>query len=154
VNGATTIWERWNSYTIEDGFNEDGMNSFCHYAFGSVCEWMFENAAGIKAAEPAYRSVVIRPEVDERLGFLESEYESISGLIRSEWKFEEDGLSMQVSIPVNVDATIYVPAGSVDQVSEGGEAADEAAGLEFLNMEDGYAVFRAGSGDYDFLVSN
>jgi len=113
---------------------------------------MYEHAAGIKASSPAYRSVIIRPEVDKRLGYLESEYASISGLIRSNWKFEDNGLRMQVRIPVNVDAMIHVPAPAAEQITEGGVAAQEAAGLQFLSMEDGYAVFRAGSGDYDFFI--
>lgn len=156
VNGATTIWERWNSYTHEDGFGGErnaGMNSFNHYAFGAVCEWMFENAAGIRATSPGFRTLLIRPEVDERLGYLDAEYRSISGPVRSAWRFEEDGLAMEVSIPVNVKAILCVPARSVDAITEGELPAVKAEGLTLLGMDEGYAQFEAGSGTYNFFVS-
>ncbi|MBE0652925.1 MAG: family 78 glycoside hydrolase catalytic domain, partial [Bacteroidales bacterium] len=155
VNGATTIWERWNSYTHEDGFGGErnaSMNSFNHYAFGAVCEWMFENAAGIKAASPAYRSITIRPETDKRLGYLEAEYQSISGTIFSGWRFEDNGLSMNVTVPVNVSAVIYVPAASVDDITESGNPVSKSGDLDFVKMDEGYAVFNAGSGKYSFFV--
>jgi alpha-L-rhamnosidase len=157
VNGATTIWERWNSYTHEDGFGGErnaGMNSFNHYAFGAVCEWMFEHAAGIKASSPAYRTITIRPEVDKRLGFLKAQYQSISGPIRSDWEFQADGLVIQVSVPVNVKARLSIPAKSLEAISEGNQAADQVEGLTFISVEDGYALFEAGSGDYSFFVKN
>ncbi len=157
VNGATTIWERWNSYTHEEGFGGErnaGMNSFNHYAFGAVCEWMFENAAGIKSVSPAYRTITIKPEVDKRLGFLKAEYKSISGPIRSDWEFEAEGLAMEVSVPVNVKAQIYVPASSLDAITEGNLPTDQVEGLTFVSMEGKYAIFEAGSGDYSFFVKN
>ncbi|MCP4313405.1 MAG: family 78 glycoside hydrolase catalytic domain, partial [Bacteroidetes bacterium] len=155
VNGATTIWERWNSYTHEEGFGGErnaGMNSFNHYAFGAVCEWMFENAAGIRASAPAYRSITIKPETDRRLGHLKAEYQSISGPIRSSWEYLSGGLAMNVSVPVNVKAHIFVPAASLDAISEGEGLAARADGLTFISMEGGYAQFEAGSGDYSFFV--
>jgi len=153
VNGATTMWERWNSYTHEEGFGAErntGMNSFNHYGFGAVCEWMFRNAAGIKAAAPAYREVVIRPEPDRRIGHVRSNYQSISGNIVSNWAYNDGGLTMEVEIPANVKAQIHVPAISVDAVTENGVPAFESEGLEFTGWEDGYVVFRAGSGKYHF----
>jgi alpha-L-rhamnosidase len=157
VNGATTIWERWNSYTHEEGFGGErnaGMNSFSHYAFGAVCEWMFGNAAGIKTVSPAFNTITIRPEPDRRLGFLDCSYISISGEILSNWKYSDNGFVMEVSVPVNVTATIYVPAPSVENITEAEVPAADAEGLKFVGMEDGYAVFNAGSGQYSFLVRN
>ncbi|MBA7654520.1 Alpha-L-rhamnosidase [subsurface metagenome] len=153
VNGATTIWERWNSYTHEEGFGAErnaSMNSFSHYAFGAVNEWMFGNAAGIQTVDPGFRTITLRPEPDRRLGYLEASYQSISGEIKSAWKYSDEGLTMEVSIPVNVKATIYVPASSPDVVIEGGVPAAEALGLKYLGMEDGYALYEAGSGQYSF----
>jgi hypothetical protein len=155
VNGATTVWERWNSYTHEEGFGGERnarMNSLNHYAFGAVCEWMFEYAAGIRAASPAYRDIIIRPEPDPRLGFLNASHESISGEIVSNWKYIENGFQMEVSIPVNTSARIYIPAAFPEQITENGMPAKEADGLTFSGMEEGYAVFEAGSGDYSFEV--
>ena len=156
VNGATTIWERWNSYTLEEGFGGErnaSMNSFSHYAFGAICEWMFGHAAGIRTVSPGFRDVKIRPEPDRRLGYLKASYQSISGKIVSDWAFDGDRLTMEVEIPVNVSANIYVPAASLENIREGDVPAGEAAGLEYMGMEDGYAWFEAGSGRYSFTVT-
>jgi alpha-L-rhamnosidase len=157
VNGATTIWERWNSYTHEDGFGGErnaSMNSFNHYAFGAVCEWMFENAAGIKAATPAYKNIIIKPEPDKRLGHLKASYQSISGTIESAWEYKEDGLSMEVTVPVNTKAKIYVPSTSVELITESGNPVKQMENIELEGIEDGYAVFSCGSGNYSFFVKN
>jgi alpha-L-rhamnosidase len=153
VNGATTMWERWNSYTHEDGFGgtrNTGMNSFSHYAFGAVCEWMFGNAAGITAVTPAFREISIRPEPDKRLGFVNCSYQSISGEIISNWKYDGDDFYMEVKVPVNVSASIYVPATSLEQITENGVPAGKSSGLEYRGMEGGYVLFKAGSGSYSF----
>jgi len=155
VNGATTIWERWNSYTHEEGFGGErnaGMNSFNHYAFGAVWEWMFGHAAGINAAAPAYREIIIRPEPDPRLDFLKTSHESISGKIVSNWQYIENGFRMDVIIPVNTSAQIYIPASFPEQITESGVPAKDAEGLTLKGMEEGYAVFEAGSGEYAFEV--
>jgi len=157
VNGATTIWERWNSYTHEEGFGgkrNAGMNSFNHYAFGAVCEWMYENAAGIKALTPAYKDIIIKPEPDKRLGHLKASHQSISGTIKSAWAYKEDGLTMEVTVPVNVKAKIYVPANSVEQITESGEPVQQIENIKLEGMEDGYAIFSCGSGSYSFFVKN
>jgi alpha-L-rhamnosidase len=157
VNGATTIWERWNSYTHEEGFGGErnaGMNSFNHYAFGAVCEWMFENAAGISAASPAYENIIIRPEPDERLGHLEASYHSISGMIKSAWSFEKNALKMEVSIPVNTKAKIYVPATSVEHITESGIPVKQVESIIVEGIEKDYVIFNCGSGNYSFLVKN
>jgi alpha-L-rhamnosidase len=157
VNGATTIWERWNSYTHEDGFGGErnaGMNSFNHYAFGAVCEWMFENAAGIRTASPAYKNIIIKPEPDKRLGHLKASYQSISGNIESSWLYTEDGLEMKVTVPVNVKAKIYVPANSVDRITEGGRPVGQVKSLYLEGIEEGYVIFNCGSGSYSFFVKH
>jgi alpha-L-rhamnosidase len=157
VNGATTIWERWNSYTHEDGFGGErnaGMNSFNHYAFGAVCEWMFENAAGIRTASPAYKNIIIKPEPDKRLGHLKASYQSISGNIESSWLYKEDGLEMKVTVPVNVKAKIYVPAASVEQITEGDMPVKQVGNINLEGIEDGYVLFNCGSGNYSFLVKH
>lgn len=157
LNGATTIWERWNSYTHEEGFGGErnaGMNSFNHYAFGAVCEWMFENAAGIKATSPAYKTIMIKPEPDQRMGQLEASYQSISGRIESAWAFKENGLSIEIAVPVNVQAEIYIPANSVDKILESGKPVKLAEHVEFARMENGYVIFNCGSGQYSFFVSH
>lgn len=87
-NGATTIWERWNSYTLENGMGPKDMNSFNHYAYGAVCEWLWETAAGISAVEPGFSRISLKPVPDIRLGGIDAEFDSPSGLIRSSWHYD------------------------------------------------------------------
>ena len=111
INGATSIWERWDSYIQGEGFRHNAaMNSFSHYAFGAVNEWMFENMIGIKALLPGYNSILIRPEIEPNtVGSVEGSYHAIAGLIKSSWKLENKHVTQSFSIPINVNATIVVP---------------------------------------------
>ena len=110
-NGATTIWERWNSYTLEHGMGPKGMNSFNHYAYGCVCQWIWETAAGIAAdpAAPGFKHIVMRPLPDKRLGHLDAEYRSTAGLIKSAWKYEGDKWIWDFSVPDGATATVVLP---------------------------------------------
>ena len=110
-NGATTVWERWNSYTLESGMGPKGMNSFNHYAYGCVCQWIWETAAGIAAdpAAPGFKHIIMRPVPDKRLGSLNAEYRSAAGLIKSAWKFEGERCIWDFTIPEGATATITLP---------------------------------------------
>ena len=110
-NGATTIWERWNSYTIENGMGPQGMNSFNHYAYGCVCQWIWETAAGISAdtAEPGFKHIIMKPVPDKRLGSLDAEYKSAAGLIKSSWKYEGEDWVWNFSIPEGATASVILP---------------------------------------------
>lgn len=117
VNGATTIWERWNSYTIEDGFNKDGMNSFCHYAFGSVCEWMFSTMAGIDALEPGFKSILLKPQPWNGINFVKASYRSVHGEIKSSWRIEQNMVHVSVKVPMNTTAEILIPVSKANRSS-------------------------------------
>lgn len=121
-NGATTIWERWNSYTIEKGMGPKGMNSFNHYAYGCVCEWIWETAAGISSDPvcPGFKHIIMKPVPDKRLGSIEAEYDSAAGLIKSSWKFEGDIWNWSVTIPEGAVATITLPGEDDSADYEGG----------------------------------
>ncbi len=110
-NGATTIWERWNSYTLEHGMGPQGMNSFNHYAYGCVCQWIWETAAGICAdpAEPGFKHIIMRPVPDKRLGHLEAEYASAAGTVKSAWRYEGDKWIWEFTIPDGATATVTLP---------------------------------------------
>lgn len=145
VNGANTIWERWNSYTKEKGFeNNAGMNSFNHYAFGAVNEWMFGNMAGIKVDEAGYRTFTIKPEIaKEGINYVKASYHAINGKIVSSWKKEDKYLQMEVTVPVNTKAAIYVPAKAEKAVTGTGV---NSSG-EFKN---GFMIYQVGSGTHIF----
>ena len=110
-NGATTIWERWNSYTIEHGMGPAGMNSFNHYAYGCVCQWLWECAAGIAAdtAQPGFAHIVMAPQPDKRLGHLTATYRSAAGLIQSTWAYDGDTWTWDFTIPQGATATVTLP---------------------------------------------
>ncbi len=153
VNGSTSIWERWNSYTKEDGFGGEqnaSMNSFSHYAYGSVAEWMFRNAAGIETDGPGFRKLIIQPEIGNNMDYLDASYESINGKIASRWEKKGRNLSLQITIPANTTAKVYVPASSEKSVRESGKAVDKAEGVRFVEMQGDTAVFEVGSGSYAF----
>ena len=110
-NGATTIWERWNSYMADKGMGPNGMNSFNHYAYGSVCQWLWERAAGIMAdpARPGFRHIFLNPVPDKRLGHLEAEFKSPAGVIKSAWKYEGDTWTWTFTIPKGSSAFVTLP---------------------------------------------
>lgn len=110
-NGATTIWERWNSYMVDKGMGPQGMNSFNHYAYGCVCEWIWETAAGIASdpAKPGFKHIIMKPVPDKRLGHLTAEYQSASGLIKSAWKYEGDQWIWDFTIPEGATASVTLP---------------------------------------------
>ena len=112
--GATTIWERWNSYTVKDGFGSVGMNSFNHYAYGAVAAWIYKTVAGIASdpAQPGFRNIVMKPVPDKRLGFVKAEYKSAAGLIRSAWKYEGDKWIWDFTVPEGATASVTLPGES------------------------------------------
>ncbi len=116
--GATTVWERWNSYTYKDGFGDVEMNSFNHYSFGAVMEWMYRYMVGIRSLGFAFEQVLFTPKPDmradseipagqERITFARGSYRSKYGLIVSEWKNEGDKFVYNLETPVG--AKFYLP---------------------------------------------
>ncbi|MGE5611286.1 MAG: alpha-L-rhamnosidase C-terminal domain-containing protein, partial [Bacillota bacterium] len=153
--GATTIWERWDGWTKEKGFQDPGMNSFNHYSLGSVGEWMFATVAGIDldAAVAGYKHVVIRPLPGGGLTYAKGQYKSMYGTIASSWKVSGGKLVMDVTVPVNTTATVYVPNAKGAAVSESGKAVEKAAGVTAKGIQGGASVFEVGAGTYRFEVA-
>ena len=109
--GATTIWERWNSYTKDRGFGPVGMNSFNHYAYGSVLAWLYKTAAGIASdsAAPGFVNIVMAPRPDRRLGFVDAEYRSRAGVVKSSWKYVGDVWRWTFTVPEGATADVTLP---------------------------------------------
>lgn len=151
--GATTIWERLNGYTVENGFGgNNSMNSFNHYSFGAVGQWMIAYSAGIQRDEPGFKSFILQPEPDPtgKMTSAEGVYESMYGRIESEWKKSGNTLSYRAVIPANSTARLYLPAASVSDIRESGKKVKKVKGLTFIKHENGKAVFELGSGHYYF----
>lgn len=152
THGATSIWERWDGWTPEHGFQDPGMNSFAHYSFGAVYQWMVENIGGIQTDTPSYKHIIITPQLDDRLDYADVTYDSIHGPIESHWKRAGQFLKLKVTIPANTTATVIIPAADVSSVYESGRRASRAEGVKFVRMdpEKEVAIFNVASGAYDF----
>ena len=159
ANGATTIWERWNSYTKEGGFVA-GMNSFSHYSFGAVCEWMFGSLAGIETDDPGYKHIILRPGIPSAnsnpdfapIDRVEAEYDSIRGTIKVAWSQSDNGLQYNVTIPANTTATLELPVAEGARIVEDGNPLSEV-GIAVASHENGLAKITLASGTYHFAVA-
>lgn len=159
--GATTFWERWNSYSLEDGFGPVGMNSFNHYSFGVVSEWMYSYMAGIMydKQNPGFKHVILQPMPDDSddITFVDSSYDCAYGLIESNWEKKDGKLFYTAVVPANTTATLYLP--STEQAAAALKKEDVIIdGVTYLGteMHNGIkaAKFEILSGGYDFIVSD
>jgi alpha-L-rhamnosidase len=156
-HGATSIWERWDGWTPEKGFQDPGKNSFAHYSFGAVYQWMLENLGGIRPDGTAYKRIIIAPQLDPGLTNVTAGYDCIRGPIKTAWRRIGDGLALDVTIPANTSATVFLPAGAAttaDQITESGQPLTQAEGVKWLRNEGGCAVLAVESGSYHFAVKN
>ncbi|WP_163322778.1 family 78 glycoside hydrolase catalytic domain [Draconibacterium mangrovi] len=147
--GATTIWERLNGYTVENGFGgNNSMNSFNHYSFGAVGQWMIAYSLGIQRDEPGFQKFILQPTTDPsgEMKWAEGYYDSMYGKIYSKWEVEDGQLTYTATVPANTSATLYLPAKSENDVIE-------ANGCELLKFENGKAVYSLKSGKYSFITN-
>ncbi|HTL57840.1 MAG TPA: family 78 glycoside hydrolase catalytic domain [Candidatus Limnocylindrales bacterium] len=151
-NGATTIWERWDGYVRGRGFQDAGMNSFNHWAFGAVGEWIWRNVAGLNPddAQAGWKHFVVWPRPGGGVIWAKAEYDSIHGPIASSWRKEGATFYLKVSVPANTTATVILPARDAAGLSESGKPAAQATGVKFLRFENGRAAFEVQSGRYEF----
>ncbi len=129
--GATTIWERWDGIKPDGTFQDEGMNSFNHYAYGAIGNWIYTRVAGIQSDvnEPGYKKIIIKPELTDKLEFAKATLNSMYGIIESGWKRENNIIKLQVTIPPNTTAKIYIP-----------------------QNDKNYTLQEVGSGTYEFEV--
>ncbi|MFJ6569409.1 alpha-L-rhamnosidase [Streptomyces sp. NPDC091292] len=140
--GATTMWERWDSIRPDGTFQDAGMNSFNHYAYGSVGEWMYAHIAGIAPGEPGYRHIVIRPRPGGEVRRARSRFTSLYGPIAVEWKAGRGTFELDCTVPVNTTAEVWIPAKDAGSVQH--------SGARLLRTEAGCAVYAVGSGEHTF----
>jgi hypothetical protein len=143
AKGKTSLTEAW-----------DGGSSQNHFMLGQIQEWFYHDLAGIQNApgSAGFKQIVINPQPVGDVTWVKASYNSIRGKIISDWKRDGDQFTLKVTIPANTRATVFVPAQSADAVTESGVAAGgfKNAGVKFLRMENGRAVFAVESGEYDF----
>jgi alpha-L-rhamnosidase len=152
TQGATTIWERWDGWTHDRGFQDPGMNSFNHYAYGAIGAWLVRVVAGLDLDEsaPAYKRSILAPRPGGRLTSAAARLETPYGLLRSAWRIEDGEFRWDVTVPPNTTALVRVPASDPKAVTESGRPAASADGLRALPPEPGVAVFEAAPGTYAF----
>ena len=140
-SGATSIWEVWNG---------DGSRN--HPTLGCIGVWFYEGLGGIRLdpAAPAFKRLIIKPAVVGDLAWVKCSYSSVHGKIESHWRREGGKLRLEVTIPANTTATIYVPTAEPDAVSESGRSAAKSKGVKFLRAEKEAAVYEVRSGQYAF----
>lgn len=151
-NGATTIWERWDGYVKDRGFQDAGMNSFNHWAFGAVGEWMWRHIAGLNPddAQPGWKHFTVHPRPGGGVTWARAEYQSIRGRISSVWRRDGDRFDLAVTIPANTTATVIVPAKDRLSISESGGPLAQTQGMSFVRMDGSQAVLEVESGSYRF----
>ena len=142
ASGATTIWEQWNGYY-----------SHIHSCFASPGGWFYQSLAGIQfdPAALGFKRIIIKPSLVGDLMWVKAHYDSIHGRIISNWKREGEKFTMEVTLPANTTATVFVPTKNADGVTESGKPLDKVVGAQLLRMENGRAVLAVKSGAYRFF---
>jgi alpha-L-rhamnosidase len=150
--GATTVWERWDGIKPDGSFEDASMNSFNHYAYGAIGDWMYRVMAGIdtKEDEPGYKHIVIKPHPGGGFTYANADYEVPYGKVSSHWTADSTKFTLDVEIPVNTTATIYIPATDAANVMIDGKPASQSADVKMGELKDGYVMMDAGSGKYSF----
>ena len=145
-NGATTLWEHWEE--------SDDTYSHNHPMFGSVSQWFFNWLGGIQADPEtiAFDRFSIKPQLAADLDWVKSSYKSIRGPIVSNWQRRGEAVEFVIEVPANATATLYLPTGDPDGISESGKPVAQAEGVEFLRSDAASTVYRIGAGQYQFTV--
>ena len=149
-HGATTIWERWDGWTPERGFQDPGMNSFNHYSLGSCGEYLFGYIGGIRPASTGFKTILIDPVIRHDLTWASTDFDSIHGKIATAWKVRGKRLTLEVVVPANTTATVCVPGWNQASITESGKSVENAEAVKFLRRENDKTVFEVGSGNYKF----
>ncbi len=153
--GATTIWERWDGYTPDKGFQTPEMNSFNHYSLGSCGEWLYDSVAGIDwdPQHPGYKHILLHPVLGQGLTSATASIRSPYGKIKSAWKLEGETLTLNITIPPNSTATLSLPSKPGAPVTESNTPAQTANGIKFLRSEPDHQLFDLQSGTYSFKTT-
>jgi alpha-L-rhamnosidase len=148
--GATTMWERWDSYTHKDGFHKDGMNSFNHYAYGAIGQWMYERIAGIKPIKAGYKEILIAPMPGGPLTSAGASYNSPYGKVSSAWKIENGKFKLETIVPPNTTALIVIPANTEEDLLLDGQPFSENANVKLLKKTENSFELKVQPGKWNF----
>ncbi len=150
--GATTMWERWDGWTPAAGFETQTMNSFNHYSFGAVGQYLYDAVGGISSTSPGYKTIQIAPIPGNGLTWAATSYDSARGMISTAWTNFGGELNLAVTIPPNTTAQVLVPTINTNGVTESGMPAGSSPGVAYLGYSNGAAMYAVGSGNYFFVA--
>jgi len=153
--GATTMWERWNSYSHEDGFGPVGMNSFNHYAYGAIGQWLYEHVAGLAPdpERPGYKHILLQPLPHEPLTSASAKLETPYGPAESSWELDGDQFKLKAVIPPNATGTVTFPYGAADQIRFEGESLTDRVDKDKIgNSVAGLVTVELEPGTYNFTT--
>jgi alpha-L-rhamnosidase len=152
--GATTIWERWDGMKPDSSFQTPGMNSFNHYAYGAIGDWLYRRMSGIDTYEdgPGYKHIKIQPHVDTNFSNVAASLKTYYGLVTSSWSVDSAKLKLKVGIPANTWATVFIPAKDEKLITENGKPLLSTSDIKILRKEGDYVVITVGSGGYSFEI--
>jgi alpha-L-rhamnosidase len=150
--GATTIWERWDSQKPDGSFQDSSMNSFNHYAYGAIGEWMYRVMAGIETDEaaPGYKHVLIQPQPGGGFTAVKASHETMYGRVASAWTLKDGRFELAIEVPTNTRATVRLPGATLAAVTEGGLALTAGNGITGQRQDSDAVVVELGSGRYSF----
>ena len=150
--GATTIWERWDGEKPDSSFQTPGMNSFNHYAYGAIGDWMYRNITGMDTHEEGagYKKILIRPHPGGRLSYANADLETGYGKLSVHWKIADGKFIMDLEIPANTTASIYIPAATAESITENGKPLSEIKEISVAGKDGQYIGLQTGSGSYHF----
>jgi alpha-L-rhamnosidase len=153
-HGATTIWERWDGIKPDGSFEDPGMNSFNHYAYGAIGDWMYRVIAGINTDEnsPGFHKIIISPHPGGKLTSAQAELETLYGKVKSAWSIDNGIFTLDVIVPPNTTAEIVLPS-VTDQITENGldiNTEKEITGIQKIGNDEHLNI---GSGTYHFVYT-
>ncbi|MCD6289033.1 MAG: glycoside hydrolase family 78 protein [Anaerolineae bacterium] len=151
--GATTVWERWDGIKPDGEFQDPGMNSFNHYAYGAIGHWLYSVVAGLDVDPeiPGYRHILVQPRPGGGLTYARASLNTMYGPTASGWELDDNGqFTLRVTIPPNTTAIIRLPRARASDVREGGKALEQVRGIHQVREEGQSVVIEAGSGEYTF----
>ncbi|MES2647292.1 MAG: family 78 glycoside hydrolase catalytic domain [Bacteroidota bacterium] len=153
--GATTIWERWDGQKPDSSFQTPGMNSFNHYAYGAIGDWMYRIMTGLDTYEDGvgYKHIKIQPHIGGGFTHAAASLQTNYGTVSSGWKLENDKVLVDVTIPANTKATVFLPATSSSSIKENGASLDAVKAISVVRSENGYTQVELGSGTYKFEMT-
>jgi len=152
TRGATTIWERWDGIKPDSTFQDPAMNSFNHYAYGAIGDWIYSNIAGLQEDEdyPGYKHFIIRPIITDSLSYAKSYFNSMYGTIRSEWSRSGNQIELNITVPPNTRATLILKTSEIESITEGGKLLSDVFESYDITFSDTECNISLGSGIYNF----